>query len=258
MKILFIGDSCTQGSVGVSYVKTIAAVHPNWKVENAGVNGEPITSIGKRLTQKLDAGHNYDVIVLQGGANDILLPTFAHRGYWFNKALEHCIRIGRDLQRSPSQFRKAYHEIMESIRPRSEAKIILTAIGCMNESLGSGLNDQRREYNYVIRAVAREYGCGLADPSIEMDELLAQRQTRDYFLESFFNTALWDEMVCKLPGGADWLSRMRGLHVTIDGGHLNSTGAEIFRRAVEGQLMLLSEAGNKAPYGPPQRTFASK
>ena len=48
-------------------------------------------------------------------------------------------------------------------------------------------------------------------------------------------------MVCKVPGGADWLSRKRGLHVTIDGVHLNSTGADLFRRAVEEQILLLAK-----------------
>ena len=79
MKILCIGDSGTRGSVGVSYVKAIAAAHPEWKVENAGVNGEPITSIGKRLIGKLDAGNAYDVIVLQGGGNDILARLFGQK-----------------------------------------------------------------------------------------------------------------------------------------------------------------------------------
>jgi lysophospholipase L1-like esterase len=239
MKVLCIGDSGTRGSVGVSYVKAIAAAHPEWQVENAGVNGEPITSIGKRLLQKLDKGNTYDVIVLQGGANDILLPTFAGRGFWFNQALAHCRRIGRNPLNNPTDFGKALREILEATRSRTQAKLVLTTIGCLNENLRGGLNDQRRAFNDVIRRMARQYGCRLADPSGPVDQLLAQRQTRDYFLESFFNTAFSDEVVCKVPGGADWLSRKRGLHVTIDGGHLNSVGADLFRRALEAQLLLL-------------------
>ncbi len=246
MKILCIGDSGTRGSVGVSYVKAIAAAHPEWKVENAGVNGEPIISIGKRLIAKLDAGNAYDVIVLQGGANDILLPTFAGRGFWFNKALEHCRRIGRISLPDPASFGKALREILAATRSRTGAKIILTTIGCMNENLRGGLNDQRRAFNDEIRRMARQYGCRLADPSGPVDQLLSQRQTRDYFLESFFNTAFSDEMVCKVPGGADWLSRKRGLHVTIDGGHLNSVGADFFRRALEEQLLLLAKTQARA------------
>jgi lysophospholipase L1-like esterase len=249
MKILCIGDSGTRGSVGVSYVKAIAAAHPGWKVENAGVNGEPITSIGKRLIQKLDAGNAYDVIVLQGGANDILLPTFAGRGFWFNKALEHCRRIGRNPLPDPADFGNALREILEATRSRTKAKIILTTIGCLNENLRGGLNDQRRAFNDVIRRMARQYGCRLADPSGPVDQLLSQRRTRDYFLESFFNTAFSDEVVCKVPGGADWLSRKRGLHVTIDGGHLNSVGADLFRRALEEQLLLLAKTDVRAGAG---------
>jgi lysophospholipase L1-like esterase len=232
--------------VGVSYVKAIAAAHPEWEIENAGVNGEPITSIGKRLLHKLDRGQTYDVIVLQGGANDILLPTFAERGFWFNQALAHCRRIGRKPLPDPVDFGKALREIIEATRSRTETKIILTTIGCLNEDFRSGLNDQRRAFNEVIRRVARQYGCRLADASGPLDLMLSQHQTRDYFLESFFNTAFWDEIVCKVPGGADWLSRKRGLHVTIDGGHLNSTGADLFRRALEEQLLLLAKANGPA------------
>jgi hypothetical protein len=155
--------------VGVSYVRAIAAAHPEWKVENAGVNGEPITSIGKRLLRKLDKGKTYDVIVLQGGANDILLPTFAKRGFWFNEALAHCRRIGRNPLPTATDFGKALREIIEATRSRTEAKIILTTIGCLNEDLRGGLNDPRRAFNEVIRRVAREYGCRLADPSGPLD-----------------------------------------------------------------------------------------
>ncbi len=246
MKVLCIGDSGTRGSVGVSYVKAIAAAHPEWQVENAGVNGEPITSIGKRLLQKLDKGNTYDVIVLQGGANDILLPTFAGRGFWFKQALAHCRRIGRNPLPNAAHYEKALREILEATQSRTKAKLVLTTIGCLNENLRGGLNNQRRAYNDVIRRVAREYGCRLADPSGPMDRLLSQRQTRDYFLESFFYTAFSDEIVCKLPGGADWLSRKRGLHVTIDGGHLNSTGANLFRRALEEQLLYLAKTNGRA------------
>jgi lysophospholipase L1-like esterase len=249
MKVLCIGDSGTRGSVGVSYVRAIAAAHPEWKVENAGVNGEPITSIGKRLLRKLDKGKTYDVIVLQGGANDILLPTFAKRGFWFNEALAHCRRIGRNPLPNATDFGEALREIIEATRSRTEAKIILTTVGCLNEDLRGGLNDQRRAFNEVIRRVAREYGCRLADPSGPLDLLLSQRQTRNYFLESFFNTAFWDEVVCKVPGGADWLSRKRGLYVTIDGGHLNSTGADLFRRALEEQILLLAKANGRTRTG---------
>ncbi len=246
MKVLCIGDSFTRGSVGVSYVKAISVAHPEWKVENAGVNGEPITSIGKRLLRKLDKGNTYDVIVLQGGPNDIMLPTFARRGFWFNEALTHCRRIGRNPLPNATDFGKALREILEATRSRTDAKIIMTTIGCLNENLRGGPNDQRRIYNEVIGRLAREYGCRLADPSGPLDQLLMQHQTRDYILKNFLNTAFWDEIVCKVPGGVDWLSRKRGLHVTIDGMHLNRTGADLFRRAVEEQLLLLAKANGRA------------
>lgn len=236
MKILFIGDSITRGTVGVNYVKRLARENPKWIVENAGVNGETLTKIGARLRAKLIPDAHYDVIVLQAGYNDILLPSFAQKGYLFRKAHDHLIKKEYKPLATAAEFEQAYRQIIEYCLSHSQAKLILTTIGCLNENHRFELNKKRQSYNQLIRSLAREYDCYLADPATMIDQVLSQLETRDYCLQNFFNTSWFDLWQCAYLGRADHLSKNRKLHLTVDGVHLNTSGAQIFKDEIEKHL----------------------
>ncbi|KAA9340925.1 SGNH/GDSL hydrolase family protein [Adhaeribacter soli] len=235
MKILFIGDSLIRGSQGVNFVKQIAREHPDWQVENAGVNGETLNKIAARLKAKIAAGQVYDTIVLQGGTNDILLLEFNQKGFLFRQAYAHLRKQGHEPL-APEAFDKQLRELLEYLQAHTAAKIVLITIGCINENLQAEQNAKRRIYNNIIRKTAAAFNSPIADPTVEIDTILSQKQTRNYFLESFFHTAWFDLVGCAF-GFADYLSRKRGLHLTIDGCHLNSRGAAIFKQEIEREIM---------------------
>src|SRR5690606_24180086 len=97
----------------------------------------------------------------------------------------------------------------------------------------------RRSYNDVIRDVAIETGCALVDAGAVFDGYLRRCRTRNYFMNGFLNTVILDKFHCRLMGGPDQLSKKRGLHLTIDGVHLNSRGANLFRDETERQVKSL-------------------
>lgn len=239
MRILVIGDSITRGTQGVGYVPRLARRHPEWQLENAGVNGEPLQSIGRRLLRHLAAEPTgYDAVVCEAGYNDLLLPTFAQGGFWFRQALRQIERQGHAPLPDADAFERAYDHLLTKARALSAVPIVLTTLGCLGENLATGLNGPRRAYNAAIRRVAARHGCLLADAETVFDQALPAPPARE-FRSSFVGLAFADKLWCAL-GRADSLSRQRGLRLTIDGGHLNSRGAALFARAVEAPLLALA------------------
>lgn len=240
MRILIIGDSITRGTQGVGYVPRLARRHPEWQLENAGVNGEPLQSIGRRLLRHLAAEPTgYDAVVCEAGYNDLLLPTFAGGGFWFRQALRQIQRQGHAPLADAAAFEQAYDQLLTAARALSPVPIVLTTLGCLGENPATGLNRPRRAYNAAIRRVAARHGCPLADAETTFDEALPAPAPSPEFRSSFVSLAFADKLWCAL-GRADHLSRQRGLHLTIDGGHLNSRGAELFAQVVEEPLLALA------------------
>ncbi|WP_165903860.1 SGNH/GDSL hydrolase family protein [Hymenobacter gummosus] len=243
MRILVIGDSITRGTQGVGYVPRLARWHPDWQLTNAGVNGEPLRSIGRRLLRRLEATPAaYDVVVCEAGYNDLLLPTFAGGGFWFRQALAQMRRQGHEPLADAAAFEQAYDELIARARALSPARFVLVTLGCLGENLATGLNGPRQAYNAAIRRVAAAHGCLLAEAGAAFDQALQRQPPRAEFRSSFASIAFTDKFWCRL-GRADALSRQRGLQLTIDGGHLNSRGAELFARAVEAPLLALAGQG---------------
>ncbi|MEI9809121.1 MAG: SGNH/GDSL hydrolase family protein [Bacteroidota bacterium] len=237
MRILFIGDSIIRGTTGVNWIKHLARKHPRWTVENEGVNGDTLIKIRKRLAQKLKISRSYDAIVLEGGANDILIPSLKDRGSLFSKAYGHLIEKGYHPLEATEDIESVFHDMISLIQQRTKATVILSTIGCMNEDHGFYLNEKRETINNIIRKAARDNNCCLADPAAIFDQYLSKRKTKNYFLESFLNTTYFDAFQCRVLNRADALSRKRGLHLTIDGLHLNSRGGVIWLNEVEKQLL---------------------
>ena len=136
----------------------------------------------------------------------------------------------------PAAFEKEFRKCIYDIKKKTKATIILSTISCMNESLEDSLNKKRCLYNHAIRDVAKETGCGLVDAGALFDGYLRRCRTKNYLLEGFLNTKYFDKFQCNVLGCPDYLSRKRRLHLTIDGVHLNSRGANIYRDETEKQI----------------------
>lgn len=76
MKIVFFGDSLTQGTFGVSYVDRVAAAMPGHHFINAGVNGDTSLNLYRRVDQDVLA-HQPDGVFIMVGVNDAV--SFSER-----------------------------------------------------------------------------------------------------------------------------------------------------------------------------------
>ena len=105
------------------------------------------------------------------------------------------------------------------------------------------MNKKRYVYNHIKLEVAIETGCGLVDAGALFDGYLRRCRTKDYLLKSFFNTVFYDKFQCSFLGCSDNLSKNRKLHLTVDGLHLNTRGAIIYRDETERLIKTLIASG---------------
>jgi lysophospholipase L1-like esterase len=235
MKLLFVGDSLTKGLIGASFVELLKQDHPDWIIKNAGENGYTVRNVSYRLGKEIEKDSDYDFIVIEVGHNDIILPYFDKRGLFFRFALRYLLRNGRRPV-DPKTFHRKYAQMIQSIQSKCNAKIVLTTIGCINENLSSVPNQNRIEYNESIVKIANDYHCLVADVSGEMESVLIETSQTDYLLNNFLNTVYFDKKECRTDGGAERMSRKRNLRLTIDGIHLNSAGAMLYKQTIECQI----------------------
>ncbi|NWG15446.1 MAG: hypothetical protein HXY41_02310 [Chloroflexi bacterium] len=82
MKIVFLGDSLTQGTFGVGYVDRVAAALPGHRFINEGVNGDTSLNLYRRVEKDVLA-YRPDGVFVMVGVNDALsLSEPAIRTYY--------------------------------------------------------------------------------------------------------------------------------------------------------------------------------
>jgi len=200
-RILFIGDSITEGKIGIGYVDIIQRNFPEFQCQNYGRGGDTLSGIFTRLFKILKTETEYyDVIVIEAGHNDLFLP------YVKSKWKVTSIRKVTPL----NKIEDFYDNGLRMVGLYSKAKIIITTLSCLGEVLNSPINQKRRLVNIS--------GYNLMEHPLNL--------VLDYFRSKRMN---WVEKI----------SRKRGLMLTIDGGHLNSKGAIIYAKELSRILNML-------------------
>ena len=235
MRVLFLGNSITKGEIGKSFVDLFRNQYPDWMIKNAGVNGDTLKNISDRIAGEIETTDDYDFIVIEAGYNDIILPYLDTKGLFFRFALRYLYRKGRKPVNA-EKFQVKYGQMIDFIQSKSNSKIILTTLGCINENLSSAVNLTRNYYNDSIVKVANDHHCIIADISQAMESVLNTSSQTDYLLNGVLNAVYFDKRKCRSDGGPDSLSRKRNLLLTIDGVHLNSDGAKIYMQTIEKQI----------------------
>ena len=228
-RLLLLGDSLTAGQPGVSYPGMMSRLGCTHELVVEGRGGATVTEVRWRLNP-LIASCNPDIVLLEVGANDILIPLFHRRGGAWKK-------LARDLQfrgsvpmATPDAFQQAYDGMLSAVT--RSVRIILATIACLGENPRSETNIARNRYNAIIRAMGNKHGAGIADVAAVFDaELEKVAEPSPYFFDRHSSTFL-DALVTAPDAGSDYLARRRGLHLTMDGAHLNSLGARLYAETV--------------------------
>lgn len=210
MKIACIGDSLTEGRPGVSFFNILKKKYPDIKFVNLGKAGETVKSLHTRLSKnKLD--QDYDLTFLWIGVNDI-----------YSKLLK---VQAQPITRNSEEFREFYENVLELVMQSSE-KIVLVSPALIGENINSS-NRGVLNLSMIIKEISLEHkNTTFIDLHEAFTERLENLRTTDY-LGTSVGRLVKDVFFYRSPKRVDRLAEERGLHLTLDGIHLNSKGANI-------------------------------
>ncbi|GAU78986.1 SGNH/GDSL hydrolase family protein [Fusibacter sp. 3D3] len=237
MKILVAGDSISEGITGVSYLKKLEQLMPDCEFVNLGLGGDTIIGIGNRILEHLKTTSDYDIIILEAGHNDILLPIFEQNEFMFKMTAFTLRTRGSIPIKDPEIFKGTYLSTLRAIRKLSSAKLFVSTLSCINEDLTAISNIKRTLYNQKIRKLVEEFNANTSEAYEEIiiieiadvfNHYLSEQPQTSYLLNNYFSAFIKDAHNNITETAADALSGERNLNLTIDGVHLNSKGAHIY------------------------------
>jgi lysophospholipase L1-like esterase len=223
MRIACFGDSLTEGTPGVSFFEALEAMLPEDKLVNFGKGGDTVISLYRRIGQRW-LQDSVDIAVLWVGVNDVLAKLSI--GHAMLKRLMRQPRAS-DL----AEFSAFYHRTLKLLG--SEAgRVLAVSPLLIGEALANPWNRELGRLCEVIASVSASFDAAqYVDLRTCLSEKLPRECASDYLPKSVTSIAR-DALVLRSPAQVDAVSSRRGLSLTLDGVHLNSTGAE----AVAGAL----------------------
>jgi len=230
-QLLFMGDSLTAGNLGSSYLALLGE-YPEFQdctLLNEGEDGYTIEGIRTKMESLPESRSLPDVLILEGGANDLLLPFMQSAGNAWDPFIRKLKRHGSVPLETEELFREGFGKLLSSAFDRGIKRVVTCTIPCLGEDLSSPLNRKREVYNRVIRDVTAEYqkalfSCDCADPALAFEKMLNPFQPgSDYLFRTPADLQTDAERIHR--EGEESLCLERNLRLTIDGAHPNRSGA---------------------------------
>jgi lysophospholipase L1-like esterase len=226
-----IGASLTEGTVSANYVELLQKRFPDFRVVNAGANGDLAWNTLQRLDKVIDLQPDFVFMLL--GTNDV------------NCTLSERNRLRYlEFNRLPVQFpdmlwyEENYGKIVSRLLEETPAKLALATLPMIGEDLNHEANQRVPKYNEVIARIAQERQATLLPVHEKMVEYLKSHEAdraslppmlahRDGIINVSNATALRKQ-------GMTWneISARNGLLLTTDCLHLNDTAAEMVAQMV--------------------------
>jgi len=230
MTVLLIGDSLTAGNLGIPYARHID-LPPDTRIRNFGRDGDTVRGVRSRLAETL-AAESPDIVVLQVGANDVLIPAMVRLGGPWPDFADRMRAVGAIPTPDPKAFEQEYRALVAAAGDWGVDGLVCVTAPPVGEDLNSTVNRERIEINRIIRTVAEDGAAVLADAAEVLEsELRALPLISDWFFDSPERFAA-DVRRIRREKGASGLSEERGLYLTMDGAHLNERGAALMGRVV--------------------------
>jgi lysophospholipase L1-like esterase len=241
---LFAGDSLTEGTCGESYVARIAAVlkrgeaGSTGQVVNAGRGADTVRALLNRIDVPLRR-HRPDWVILAIGCNDVWIPWLtSHSLIWKMWALVRRTQFGQTPTTDLDQFAALYRALIDKAMHQAGARVVACTTSGSGERLSSPVNQQMARLNGVIKRVASDGGVPIADVwQAFVDELAPLPQPSAYVAGELLFTVMDRQRLA--TSSPDEISQRRRLHLTFDGLHLNSRGADLWARTI---LVTLAQA----------------
>jgi lysophospholipase L1-like esterase len=249
---LFAGDSLTEGTYGESYVARLAATLQDGRAGlygqavNAGLAGDTVESLLKRIEAPLRE-HRPDWVIVAVGANDVWFPWLGRHSLGWRLWVEsRGLFLGQRPTGDLDRFVARYRSLLEKVQDAG-ARALACTVSPLGENLQSPPNRQVAVLNGAIKEVAAACGAPVADVwQRAVGELAVVPRPSTYLVGEWLLTLL--DHARLRSTSPDELSRRRRLHLTFDGIHLNSRGAELWAETILRSLAVAQGAA-----APPRR-----
>jgi lysophospholipase L1-like esterase len=227
MRIAFFGDSLTSGMPGSSYVAILRERFPDDTLLNLGKGNDTVVSLYHRISAMV-FDKPYDIAFLWIGVNDVLQTD-----RWPYRAFHSLLaqRRARDMEEFQSFYRATLNLLCEVA-----GRVIVAPPALKGEDLGNHANRRLADLGRVIKHTTAE--CDQAeflDLQAAFARELAAWQGSDHVSRNPLRVLL-DALTLRTDEQIDGRAAERGLHLTLDGVHLNSAGAMLVAEEIAAMI----------------------
>ena len=218
MKIIFFGDSLTEGTPGASYFTILKEKLPEDSLVNAGRGGDTVISLYRRV-KKMNMSKTFDIAILWVGVNDVLVHV--SKKYPIIKLC--CIQ---PWAKNIKDFDKHYRKLLEIVAGKARKTFTVSPL-LIGENTDNKWNEKLGKLCTEIERLSAEYEhVEYIDLRKVFFSTLSSRKPSPFILNSIFRDVI-GAWLLNYPKIVEWRSLERGLYLTFDGVHFNHAGAEM-------------------------------
>jgi lysophospholipase L1-like esterase len=218
MKIACYGDSLTRGFPGVSYIQRMRRMAPEHTILNYGRGGDTVLSLLYRIDRR-DLVRPVDAAVLWVGVNDVLL-RLSPLGSLSRRIM------GQSPAQNEDVFRCCYAALLTLIAPHTPRLIAVLPL-CIGEDLHNPWNQTLAGLGAIVKEEAERFAnTHILDLRPAAAGILRGKPVAPYKPKDLLHMIL-DLFTLTTDAAVDRAAAKRGLHLTLDGVHLNTTGARL-------------------------------
>jgi lysophospholipase L1-like esterase len=229
LRIGFFGDSLTSGVPGSSYVALLRKRFPEHVLLNYGRGNDTVVSLHRRVSA-MRFDRPLDLTFLWIGVNDV--PRVDR--WWYR--VFHTL-LGQRRARDTEEFCACYRATLQILCEQA-GRVIVAPPAVKGENLENRWNRRLAELAGLIEEAAAD--CETAqflDLRAAFARELDGQRGSDHLPRNPLQVPL-DALTLRTDAWVDARAAQRGLHLTLDGVHLNSTGARLvaeeFAAVIEG------------------------
>jgi len=223
MKIIFFGDSLTEGTPGVSCYDILKEKLPQHNLVNCGKGGDTVISLLQRI-KKMNDSQTYDIAFLWIGTNDALV----HVSKKFPLIKICC---NQPWAKNTDDFKNYYQELLEILTGKTK-KVFTVSPLIIGEDINNKWNKKLGELSAEIEVLSARYeNVEYIDLRKKFISTLSTKKPSSYIVHSIIEDIIVAWLLNKTEQ-VDKKSKERGLYLTFDGVHLNSAGAQMTANAI--------------------------